>query len=136
MTEICAGGSGGVAGAVLGRVDGCGGPADTGADLGDVGEDGSFHHFEVLFVLGRGASGNLVKPFAGVRFIDVLEAAEGGEELVVATDAGAWDKAAHGERVDEGVVELLVFEGILGALVSFATDGLGREAHGGGFRFE
>ena len=45
-------------------------------------------------------------------------------------------KAAHGEGVDEGVVELLVFEGVLGADVAFATDGLRRNAAGGGSGFE
>ncbi len=46
-----------------------------------------------------------------VGFVDAAEAGEGGEELVVAADAGGGDEAAHGEGVDEGVVELLVLEG-------------------------
>ena len=106
------------------------------ADLGDIAEDRSLHDFEVLLVLGGGAGGDLVEPFAGVGSIDAAEAAEGGEELVVTADAGAGHEAAHGEGVDESIVELLVFEGVLGADIAFATDGLRREAPGGGCGFE
>jgi hypothetical protein len=59
-----------------------------------------------------------------VGFVDAAEAPEGGEELVVSTGAGGGDKAAHGERVDEGVVEMLIFEGLRSADVTFATDWL------------
>ncbi len=54
----------------------------------------------------------------------------------MAAGAGAGDKAAHGEGVDEGIVKLLVLEGVLGADVALATDGLRRKAHGSGFGFE
>jgi hypothetical protein len=89
-----------------------------------------------LLVLSGGAARDLVEPFADVRFIDAAEAAEGGEELVVAADAGAGDKAAHGKGIDEGVVELLVLEAVLGADVAVATDRLRRKASGSSFGFE
>ena len=136
MAEVCAGGSGGVAGAIERGRQAWSGQSMRGADLGNVGEDGRLHDFEVLLVLGGGAGRDFVEPFAGVGLVDAAEAAEGGEELVVAADAGAGDEAAHGEGVDEGVVELLILEGALGADVAFATDGLRRNAPGGGGGFE
>src|SRR5258708_2367876 len=81
---------------------------------------------------GSGVACESIEPFAGMGDIDAGETAEGGEELVVATDAGAGHEAAHGEGVDEGIVELLILERVLGADVTFATDGLRGEAPGGG----
>ena len=80
------------------------------AELGGVGEGRRHHDFEVLLVLRGGAGCDFVEPFAAVDLVDAAEAAEGGEELVVAADAGGRDEGAHGEGVDEGVVELLVLE--------------------------
>ena len=101
----------------------------------DVGEDGRLHDLEVLFVLRGGAGGYFVEPLAGMRFIDATEASEGGEELVVTADAGAGDEAAHGEGVDEGVIEMLVFEGTLGADIALAADRLWRQAASGAYVF-
>jgi len=106
------------------------------AEFDNVGVERSLHDFEILFVLGGGAGGDLVKPFAEVRLTNGVEAAEGGEELIVAADAGARDEAAHGEGVNEGVVEFLILEGAVGTDVTFATDWLRREASSGGCGFE
>ena len=89
-------------------------PAELVAECGGGGEGGGLHDFEVLLVLRGGAGGDLVEPLGGVGLIDAAEAVEGGEELVVAADAGGGDETAHGEGVDEGVVELLIVEGIGG----------------------
>ena len=136
MAEILASGSGGVASAVLAGSTGVVGQPMCEPMLGGIGEDRGLHDFEVLFVLRGGAGGDLVEPLAGVGFVDAAEAVEGGEELIVAADAGAGDEAAHGEGVDEGVVELLVLEGICGADVAFAADGLRRKASRSGRGFE
>ncbi len=66
------------------------------------------HQLEILVVLGGGAAGHFVDPLGDVRFVEPAKAAEGGEELVVLAPTGRGDKAAHGERVDELVVERLV----------------------------
>jgi len=70
-----------------------------------------------------------------VRFIEAAEAIEGGEELVVATDAGAGDETAHGEGVDESVIEVLLLEGLVGTNIAFATDRLRRQAARGAIIF-
>ncbi len=106
------------------------------ADFGCIREDGRLHDLEVLLILSGGAGGNFVEPLAGVRFIDAVEAVEGGEELIVAADASAGDEAAHGEGVDEGIVEFLILEGVFGADVALATDWLRRNASRGGLGFE
>ena len=59
---------------------------------------------------GVAASPPPLPPSAG-HFVDATETGEGGEELVVAAGAGGGDEAAHGEGVDEGVVEFLILEG-------------------------
>jgi hypothetical protein len=56
------------------------------------------------------------------------EASKGSEELIMTTDTGAGHEAAHGEVVDECIVENLVFEGLLGSTVPFSTDRLRRKA--------
>ena len=104
--------------------------------LASVGEDRRLHDLEVLLVLSSGAGCDLVEPFAGVDFVEAAETAEGGEELIVSADAGAGDKGAHGEGVDEGVVEMLIFEGVFGADIAFATDGLRRNTAGGADRLD
>jgi hypothetical protein len=86
----------------------------------------------VLDGVAGGEGGDLVEPLAGVGLFEAAEALKGSEELVVAADAGGGDEAAHGEGVDEGVVELLVLEGVGGGDGSFATDGRrGQAARGG-----
>ena len=69
-------------------------------------------------------------------FVETAETVEGGEELIVPADAGAGNEGAHGEGIDESVVELLVFEGVLGADVALTTDGLRRDAAGGATRLD
>src|ERR1700722_7866057 len=71
-----------------------------------------------------------------MRFIEAAKTVEGGEELIVSADARAGHKGAHGEGIDESIVELLVFEGVLGANIAFTTDGLRRDASGGGIWFK
>jgi hypothetical protein len=68
------------------------------------------HDFEILFVLYGGAGGHLIEPLASVG-LQAAEAIEGGEELVMAVDALGGDEGAHGEAVDEVVVESLILEG-------------------------
>jgi hypothetical protein len=63
-----------------------------------------------------------------VRLANCIEARKGSEELIVAADSRAGNEAAHGERVDHGVVERLIGKGVHRALVAFAADRLGREA--------
>ena len=72
-------------------------------------EGWGLHDFEVLLVLCGRAGGDLVEPFAGVG-LQAAEAIEGGEELVVTIDAFRGNEDAHGEAVDEVVVESLVLE--------------------------
>ena len=90
---------------------------------------------EVLLVLSSRAGRDFIRPFSGVGPVDCAEAVE-GREVVATAGVGAGDKTTHGEEVDEGVVELLIVEGTLGADVPFATDRLRRDAPGGGFGFE
>ncbi|MDX6459812.1 MAG: hypothetical protein QOE55_3509 [Acidobacteriaceae bacterium] len=111
-------------------------PAELVAKFGGGREGRSLHDFEILAVLGGGAGSDLVKPLGDVRLVDVGEAGEGGEELVVAAGAGGGNEGSHGEGVDEGVVEFLVLEGVGSADVAFSADGLGRDAAGGGLRLE
>ena len=107
------------------------GPPDLVAEFCGVGEGWGLHEFEVLLVLRGGAGGDFVEPLADVAFVGTAEARERGEELIVAADTGSWDEAAHGEGVDEGVVEFLIFEGGGGGDVAFCADGLWRDAAGG-----
>ena len=82
-------------------------PADGPGSGGGAGEGGGVHDFEILLVLDGGAGGDLVKPLRGVVF-EPAEAAKRGEKLVVAGKAGGGDEIAHGEGVDELIVEVLV----------------------------
>ena len=41
-------------------------------------------------------------------FVEAAEAVEGGEELVVAAKSRGGDEAAHGEGVDEAIIEVLI----------------------------
>jgi hypothetical protein len=69
----------------------------------------SLHEFQVLLILGGCAAGCLVHPLTVVHLlVQPREAGESGEELVVTAEAGSGHKAAHGEGVDEPVVEILV----------------------------
>ena len=94
MSELVGGG-----GAYMGRRRSTGGiglrPANFISEFGGSGEVRGFHNLEVLLVLRRRAGCDLVEPFAGVGFIDSVETAEGGEELVMAAGAGTGNKAAH-----------------------------------------
>jgi len=136
MAEIFAGGAGSVIGAVLRGIGGCGGPLNVGNDFGEVSEGWCLHDLEVLLVLRRSAGGHFVEPLSCMRFIEAAKTVEGGEELIVSADARAGHKGAHGESIDESIVELLVFEGVLGANIAFTTDGLRWDASGGGLWFE
>jgi len=93
-----------------------------------VAEAGGLHDFEVLLILRGGAGGYFVEPFAGYGFFEWAPAGEGGEELVVAAPAAKGNVAAHGEGVDELVVEGLIVERVGG--------GDERLLAGGGLEFE
>ena len=77
-------------------------------DLGGVAEGRRLHELEVLLILGGRAGGDFIDPFADVGACEAGKAGEGGEELVVAAEAGHGHEAAQGEGVDETVVEVLV----------------------------
>ena len=117
------------------------GPAELVAERGGVAEAGGLHDLEVLFVLGGRAGGDFVEPLAGIG-LEAAEALEGGEELIVPVDALGGDEGAHGEAVDEVVVERLVGEGggggdltggaIVGLVVERLDEADGVLAGGGG----
>jgi len=88
---------------------GSGRPAEFIAQCGGVGERRGLHDLDVLLVLRGGAGDDFVEPLPGV-VRQRSEAVEGGEKLVVAVDAFGRDEGAHGEAVDEVVVERLVVE--------------------------
>src|SRR4029077_608834 len=48
--------------------------------------------------------------------------------MIVTADSGGGDERAHGEGVDEAVVEVLVGEGAGCGNAAFTADGLGRDA--------
>lgn len=126
VSEIRRRGSGGVAGAIVGKIDGRHRPGDRSAELGYIVECRRAHDFEVLFVLRRGAGSHFVEPFAVVRVADLAKAIEGVEELIVAAVACAGDEVAHGERVNQCVVKMLVGKDALSTDVTLDTDGLWR----------
>ncbi len=66
------------------------------------------HQFQILLILRGGAAGHLVHPLARMPLVRPPKAVKGGEKLVVAAESGAGHKAAHGEGIDQPVVELLV----------------------------
>jgi len=107
-------------------------PGNGGCGGAGMGEGRGVHEFEILFVLRGGAGGKFVEPIAQVGAAHFLKFIEGVEEVVVRGDAGGWDEAAHGEGVNQGVVESLVFEGLAGGDFAFGADGFGRG--GGGER--
>ena len=142
--ELGGSGAGGVERSGRGRGGGTwmrgGGPAEVCAELSGVREGWGLHDFEVLLVLRGGSAGDFVEPLAGVGFCEAAETAEGGKELVVAAPSGRRDVGAHGEGVDEGVIEGLTgvsafggmeVEGCAGGEVSFGTHGFGRDGTGG-----
>ena len=96
----------------------------------------SFHEFEILLVLGGGASGDFVEKFSRMNVRSAVEFGEGVEEMIVGADAGAGDETAHGECVNERVVEMLIGEGMSGGEIAVAADGLRREAVRHGARLE
>ena len=65
----------------------------------------------------------LIEPLAGMNFVGSTEVVEGGKELIMTAYPGGWDEGTHGERVYEGVVELLVFEELSSGNLSFGADG-------------
>ncbi len=111
-------------------------PAEFFGDGGGVLEGRSFHQFEVLLVLRGGAGGDFVEKFAGVDVRNAVEFREGVEEMIVAADAGGGDETAHGECVNERVVEMLIGHGVSGGDIAVAADGLRREAVRHGARLE
>ena len=88
-----------------------GGEVGVPAELVGHGADGGvvagLHEFEILLVLRSRAGGDLVDPLTGEAIV-VAEASEGVKEVIVAGFACGGDKGAHGESVDEFVVEVLI----------------------------
>lgn len=68
------------------------------------------HQLEILLVLRCGARGHLVYPFRRVASGHAFEVIEGGKEVVVSAVTGFGHEGAHGEGVDQLVVERLMFE--------------------------
>ena len=66
------------------------------------------HQLQILLVLRRGALGHLVHPFRFVAFGQADEVIEGGKEVIVPAVAGYGHERAHGEGVDQLVVERLI----------------------------
>ena len=71
-------------------------------------KDRRLHQFEILLILRGCAAGHLVHPLAGVPLAQPAEAIECGEKMVVAAEAGGGHEAAHGEGVNQSVVEHLI----------------------------
>jgi hypothetical protein len=69
------------------------------------------HEFEVLLILCGSAAGHLVYPLAHVALVQSPNAVKRGEKLVVPVEARRWNKAAHGEGIDESVIEVLIGRG-------------------------
>src|ERR1700740_1422142 len=67
---------------------------------------------------------------------NAVEFREGVEEVIVATDAGRGDKAAHRECVNERVVEMLIGEGVSGGNIAVTANWLRWEAVRHGARLE
>ena len=65
-----------------------------------------------------------------------MEFREGVEEMIVGADAGGGHETAHGECVNERVVEMLIRSGESRGDIAVAADGLRREAVGHGTRLE
>jgi hypothetical protein len=136
VAEVFVGSASSIPGAVFCWIDGGRGPLNVGDDLREVGEDRCLHDLKVLLILRCSAGGDFVEPLCRMGLMETAEAIEGSEELIVSADAGAGNEGAHGEGIDESVVELLVFESVLGTKIAFTTDGLGRDASGGGVWFK
>jgi len=90
-----------------------------------------FHQLEVLLILRCRAAGDFVDPFADVTVAEAVKFSEGGEELVVSTEAGGGEIAAHGDGIDEPVVEIL----LRGSEYAVEVGG-GNEGRGAGGRCE
>ena len=82
--------------------------ADLVGNPGRVHEGRRLHQFQILLILRGGAAGYLVHPLARMPLVQPAKAVEGGEKLVVPAESGGGHKAAHGEGVDQAVVEILV----------------------------
>ena len=116
-------GRGGGGGGDAARGGGFSGPAELVAKRGGAAEVGRVHDFEVLLVLRGGAGSDFVELLADVGFVDAVHAVEGGEKLVVAVGAGGWHKGSHGNGIDHGVVQMLVFEDVAGGNGACGTGG-------------
>src|SRR5215469_7702835 len=103
-------------------------PADVVCDLNRMREWRCIHQFEVLLVLTRRACGDFVDPLSCVAQIDGEKFREAVKEVIVGAGAGGWNKGAHRERVDERIVEVLIFESARNWRVSFAANGMRRDA--------
>ena len=90
------------------------------------------HDLEILLILRGCATGDLVDPFTNMGVIDGSETGESCEKLIVPAYACRRNEAAHGEVVDQGVIEPLILEGIFRAAVPFPADRLRRDAAGCG----
>ncbi len=89
-------------------------PSDLIAGFGGVAKFRRVHQLQVLFVLAVGACGDFIQPLAQVAAGCSAKLCKGAEKLIVSGDSGRRDEAAHGERVDQVVVEVLVLENIRG----------------------
>ena len=97
--------------------------------LGDVVEampGRRLHQLEILLVLRGGAGGDLIEKIAGVAGIGAAEFREGSEEMVMPGHALGRDEAAHGEGIDQGIVEVLVLGDFGGGNIARLADRLGR----------
>ena len=83
-------------------------PPDLVGDPGCVREVRRLHDFKVLLILRSGARCDLVQPFSVVHVFKNVEPCEGREELVMSAEACERHEAAHGEAVDQIVIQLLI----------------------------
>ena len=94
------------------------------------------HQLEILLVLRGGARGYFVEKFAGVAGRNGEEFREGVEEVVVAAHPCGRHETAHGESVNQRVVEMLIRKGLSRGDISVAANGVRREAIRHGARLE
>src|SRR5713226_48663 len=83
-------------------------PAGFFSDSSSVTEVGRVHQLEILFILCRGTSGDLVDPFAQMAMIRTAEFRESIEEMIVPRHSRRRHETAHRESIHERVKEMLV----------------------------
>jgi hypothetical protein len=67
------------------------------------------HQFEILFILSRSASGDLIEPLSQMPVICPSEFREGIEEMIVPRHSRRRHETAHGKSIHKRVKEMLVF---------------------------